>query len=167
MLVTPVEGEALEAGELAELLEQAAQAAQGAEAALAVDPAHKKSLARLAKAQKAIARRVPELLRDPSEASVGGGAALPPPPPPSGAGSAAAYRLQLSPPDGGAEAEGRWRLALAPSGQAAGRGQVEDVEEEEEERRTAWGELEPEPPAQGFDTELSNGRCAFSDDNKT
>ena len=37
-------------------------------------------------------------------------------------------------PDGGAEAEGRWRLTLAPSGQAAGRGQVEDVEEEEE----AW-----------------------------
>ena len=124
-------------------------AREWAEAALAVDPAHKKSLARLAKAQKAIARRVPELLRDPSEASAGGGAALPPPPPPSGAGSAAAYRLQLSPPDGGAEAEGRWRLALAPSGQAAGRGQVEDVEEEEEERRTAWGEPEPEPEPRG------------------
>ena len=124
-------------------------AREWAEAALAVDPAHKKSLARLAKAQKAIARRVPELLRDPSEASAGGGAALPPPPPPSGAGSAAAYRLQLSPPDGGAEAEGRWRLALAPSGQAAGRGQVEDVEEEEEERRAAWGEPEPEPEPRG------------------
>ncbi len=111
-------------------------ALEWAELALAVDPAHKKSLARKAKAEKAIKERVPELLRDPTEYSTGD-TALP-------ASGTDGYRVQLSPPEGGAEAEGRWLLTLAPSRQAAGRGQVEDVEEEEE-RRTAWGEPEPEP----------------------
>jgi GTPase SAR1 family protein len=111
-------------------------ALEWAEAALAVDPAHKKSLARKAKAEKAIKERVPELLRDPTEYSTDH-TALPP-------SATDGYGVQLSPPDGGPEAEGRWRLTLTPSTQAAGRGRVEDVEDEEE-HRTAWGEPEPEP----------------------
>jgi GTPase SAR1 family protein len=122
-------------------------ALEWAQAALAVDPAHKKSLAREAKAEKAIKERVPELLRDPSEHSAAdGGVAMPAAAP---AAPTGAYRVQLSEPSGGTEAEGRWRLTLTPgAAPAAGRGKVEDVEEEEELRggsREAWGEPEPEP----------------------
>ena len=113
-------------------------ALEWAEAALAVDPAHKKSLARKAKAEKAIKELMPELLRDPCEFSSGDAAV------PTAAAGTDGYAVQLSPPDGGTEAEGRWRLTLVPPRLAAGRGQVEDVEEEEA-RRTAWGEPDPEP----------------------
>lgn len=112
-------------------------ALEWARAALAIDPAHKKSLARQAKAEKKLKEQVPELLRDPSEHS-GGDAAL------RTASDVDEYTVQLTPPAGGTEEEARWRLTLKPSRPEAGRGQVEDVEDEEEHRK-AWGEPEPEP----------------------
>ena len=114
-------------------------ALEWAEAAVAIDPSHKKSAARQAKAQKALKAMVPDLMRDPSEHQDAAAA-----PAPEAAAASRDYAVRLSAPAGGAEADGRWSLSLVPPS-APACGQVEDVEEEEEMARGRWGEPEPEP----------------------
>jgi tetratricopeptide (TPR) repeat protein len=121
-------------------LGQMEAALEWAEAAVAIDPSHKKSVARQAKAQKALKAMVPELLRDPSENQDVAAASAPVAKP-----EPRAYAVRLSAPDDGVEADGRWSLKLIKNPKT-GRGLVEDVEEEEEmARKQAWRSIPVHP----------------------